>query len=341
MNYKAISLALILAVASISLVGCGSSDSQDTTTADQVVEDTTTAEDTQQEETTTVTEESDSVFNNLQGYLNNTCWVGVDVNKNIYTVSFSGDAIQLYNVYTTGDMPHIYGYWEVDSNKLYVYSDDELTDITAQYYFDILETDTNNVMYIDNACLTQIDYSKAEDLGNEVYKLYDVQDVISILNSKTYWIAKNDTSVAFLYIDGNNIHYYKMDKSSHEDLAYACRWGIDCDKLYFADASTNSYIGFTWSINEDGDTLKLTDKDGETLSFKKSDFGDITSTMEVFNKYLDGQDASLYTTVVTTTEADEDEDGESSDDEDSSNEDSDGNDDDDSSSSDDDYSYNY
>ena len=306
MKKKLISIFALLTISTMMLVGCGGTDDNSNTTQDTSVAEDTSAEDTQEEsQDTEQSEEVQNVNNNtddtdtsddelgdalqeLANTLDGTIWVGTDADSNIYALGFNGTSISISMVESDSTQTDLDGFWNIDGDNIYIYSDEAMTDEVTSFAWDFEDYDGTNLIYLDDACLAQTSPDEASDLATAVSQMNVVNDVISYIADGTYWVGSDETTVAFFSFDGANCYMYMVDMTTSEEMTFQGAWGLDYDNFYMVDSETGNYIQFGWDIASDGSEFDLIDDNGETLAFSQTDATDVDSALALVDEYLNG-----------------------------------------------------
>lgn len=297
MKYKNRLIYIILSISITLISGCNHSQPTD---ADVNLEDTTT-EEISTEPTIELTEPivTTVIELTIQEKLNNTCWAGSDGNGNIFSISFDENQI---SVTSNGYRSDISGFWEVDDEKVSVYSDETLTDMITYYDYTLYEFDNgNSIMYMEDLYLSKLDNNTTdfeticEEINLNFYTLSTISD-------GSYWVGYNDLNVDFFVCNYGDIYLYVANFNSSDTIYYDGKWGITSNNgIYIKDNQSGDFTYFNWEFNEITSKLYLTDMDGNTLEFYKTEASSFNEAIAIVNSHLDGSYVEETTTTEETT----------------------------------------
>ena len=275
MKKKIIAIMLVAAMA-VSVTACGNSaDSTADTSAETTAAETTAAEteaaaeeteaaaDDAAEEDTASEEGSDELGDAVQEFANaldGTVWVGMDAEDfSCYALAFSGTEI----VFAADDGSSIEGYWAVNPENIYIYTDEEMS---SEPYDIAWTVDTENDTFVLNgtAVMAQTDAYSFDAAVEAVSQLALASQVAQYLNG-TYWVTINDTEAEAVEISGEQFDVVTVDADgTANNITF--KWGMDYNYLYCYDDDYNVMASLEWNMSDDGTELYLT-SDGETNTY--------------------------------------------------------------------------
>ena len=309
MRKKIISILAIVSMFNLSMVGCSNKSSaveQEMDMIKDTIEEQTTVE------TTNGTSDSNSKLDmdvsELMNTLTSTCWVGCDSNRNLFAIYYNGNSVSINCSYATGDAVILQGYWNINNDILYIYSDREMTNELTNFDFEYINvSEDTSIIKLNDACLSQTSKNDGTDLHEPISNMKSIVDNITYLCNGTYWVGLNDdqTLASLLYIDGSVIDFYEFDIENDDETTMECSWGLDYNKFYVVDSKSKNYMQFDWSMTDDGSSLCLTNEDGETINFEQSDAYTFNDAFDLISEYVIEETTTEETTTtepVTETE---------------------------------------
>ncbi|MCC8068324.1 MAG: hypothetical protein LIO71_00935 [Ruminococcus sp.] len=276
--------------------GCNISRTADINLGDSYTEVTSTTTTTPVVTTKEVTTTKELT---LQEKLQNTCWVGASGTRNIMSFTFTDNTITVSNLLSSGfQEPDITGYWEVDDQKITVYSDINLTEMVTYYDYTLHEFENGDkFLYMESMYLSLMD-SPTIDFNSICEDLAQSFSDISTVTDGGFWVGTNDANVDFFVCNYGDIYLYLASKDTSETSYFDGKWGLTYDSFYIVDNESSEFIYFNWQFDTDTSILTLIDSDGTDMEFTLTDADGFSSVMAIVNAHLDG----TYEEVTTTTE---------------------------------------
>ncbi len=276
-------------------VGCNNSRTADINLGDSYLQETTTSVQT----TTTTQEVTTSRELTLQEKLQNTCWIGANGTRNIMSFTFTDNTITVSSMLSSGWQDEdITGYWTIDDQKITVYSDINLTEMITYYDYSLHKFQNGDTfLYMEGMYFTMAD-TPTKDFSTVCDDLTQSFNDISAVTDGGFWVGTNDVDVDFLVCNYGDIYLYLANKNTPDTTYYDGKWGLTLDTFYIIDNETSDFIYYKWNFNPDTSVLTLTNSDGTSVEFSKTEATGFGSVMEIVNAHLDG----TYEDTTTTTE---------------------------------------
>lgn len=262
---------LMAAVMVVSLTACGGS------------KETEKAEETQ-EVTEVVEETADSADADLQDALNQlaealdgTCWVGMDAEDyTCYSMGFENGQVAIYSN-TDGD-EGIEGYWNIGTDTLYVYDDEDCTNEIYEIPWSYDEE--NDVMILnDRATMAQVegDFDSAADA---IQQYAAAAKVGEFLDSTIWAGVDSDVTMVMAFTLKDGKYYMGIVDAEDNTEEHTGSWSIDYDSIYLYDEDETLVDTLSWSIAEDGSELVFTvDSSQITFDLIQTDADNIEDAM--------------------------------------------------------------
>jgi len=298
MKHKLILIYTAMVTSVMFLNGCDNSRTADINLGDSYIETTNTTQET------TITSEATTTQRELtiSEKLDNTCWVGSNGNQNIMSITFNDDEVTVSTMSESGYQNDITGYWDVDDEKVTVYSDKALTEQITYYDYILSEFDNgDSFLYMEGMYLSLMD-SNSMEFESICEDMSQSFDTFSYIADGSFWVGNNHQDVDFFVCNYGDIYFYIASIDSSNTSYFDGKWGLTYDTFYIIDNETSNFTYFKWSFEEDTSTLYLTDIDGNIIEFAQTDATNFNEVMVIVNSHLDGTYEEITTTQETTTE---------------------------------------
>ena len=269
----------VAAAMCISVIGCGGSSKK---TAG-----------TEKKSTETVMEKQPTGINDseLADVLAGSIWAGISSDQEIMVTSFGEKEIYFGILDTNGETTELDGYWKADTDKLYLYLNEDYTDDPTIFDFDWYFTETGEYIQIDDIVLSN--EGDGSNLDTTLDKMMTTASVIEYVAQGTYWIGSGDETAMVFYFEGDEAYIDRLYNDNGEiQVEYIDGiWSLDYDNLYLIDTETGDSYELGWDLSQEGDNFcfELTEDD-ITYYLYESAAEDVDSTLEILTSYLELED---------------------------------------------------
>lgn len=282
-NMKKTLLCLIFCC-TISLIGCGKSESKNQETVINTIkeENTNSVEDKDNDE-----DASESIIEATISQFENSSWSGVDAQGNMYLININKDQIT-YNV-NGSDGEQVYeGSYSFSENGKIVLED--VTGLMDNLQLEFVLNGEESYFRINDVYLTK---DLIDDYEERLKNLDLAAKVAEYMNSGHCWLTCINDKVILLFFDGQNIQMKYVEKTGDEIISEEinANWSMKLDNFAFYDLTGKKLEDFNWNFEDEGDlkTFTMTDSEDSEMIFYELEKESIEAGEELAEKYLENQ----------------------------------------------------
>lgn len=253
-------LAVLLAAGmTLSLAGCGAK--EEPAAAESAAQEQSAEADEPEEAAEELTEEEDAQTDEIQAALdelaealNGTCWVGMDSEDySCYVMAFEENQAAIYSN-IEGD-EGVEGYWNIGTESLYLYDDEECTNMTMEipWQFD----EENEILILnERAYMTQVegDIESAAEIMQQQALAAQAAEALD----NTVWAgADTDGTMAMAFTLKDGQYYMGIMDAEGNSEEHTGSWSMDYDSIYLFDENEELLDTLSWDMSEDASELYI------------------------------------------------------------------------------------